>query len=420
MNQGGIVRKLLILTCLVVASIGFGGAVYGQTPSASPPTSAVSGVIGEVKAIDAAAKQMVVRDDKGVIFTVNLSDKTQYKRMAPGERTMTSATDITIADVGQGDRVWARWRAGADQKTVPSAQVVVMSKADVAKKQEQERAEWRKRGVSGIVTSVNPTTKEITVSSRSLAGTPQAIIIPITDKVLMRRYPPDTIPKYSEAKPSKLEEVKVEDQLRALGDKTADGTRLTAEEVVFGTFKVVGGTVTAVDAAANQIKINDLKTKKPITIVLKPDSVLRRWPENMTAMFGGGMGPGANGPAKAGAGPGQGQPQAQGPAPQRPQGAGPGGPQGGGPRGGGMNVADMLDRLPTISISEVKVGDMIIMSSLPGSDPTQFTAISLVTGVEPLLTMVAARQQTGGAQGRPQGVDLNGSFGGMFGGVGVP
>src|SRR5256885_1718613 len=61
-----------------------------------------------------------------------------------------------------------------------------------------------------------------------------------------------------------------------------------------------------------------------------------------------------------------------------------------------------------------------IRSRLSGSDPTQFTAISLVTGVEPLLTMVAARQQTGGAQGRPQGVDLNGSFGGMFGGVGVP
>jgi len=294
-----------------------------------------------------------------------------------------------------------------------------MSKADVAKRQEQERAEWRKRGVSGIVTSVNPSTKEITVSSRSLMGAPQAVIIPITDKVLMRRYPPDTIPKYSEAKLSTFEEVKVEDQLRALGDKSADGTRLTAEEVVFGTFKVVGGTVTAIDAAANQIKINDLKTKKPITIMLKPDSVLRRWPENMTAMFGGGMGPGASGPGKAGAGPGQGQNQGQ--APQRPQGAGGGGPPGGGMRmGGGGNVADILERLPTISLNEVKVGDMIIMSSLPGSDPTQFTAISLVTGVEPLLTMVAARQQTGGGQGRPQGVDLNGSFGGMFGGVGVP
>ncbi len=425
MNKSKIVRRLLILASFLVAAIGFEWAVYGQTPSPSPATAAVSGVIGEVKAIEVTTKQMVVRDDKGVIFTVNLSDKTQYKRMAPGQKTLTGATDITLADVGQGDRVWARWRAGADQKTVPSAQVIVMSKADVAKKQEQERAEWRRRGISGIVTAVNPTTKEITVSSRSLMGTSQAVIIPITDKVMMRRYPPDTIPKYSEAKPSTFEAVKVKDQLRALGDKSTDGTHLTAEEVVFGTFQIVGGTVTAIDVASNQIKINDLTTKKPITITVKPDSVLRRWPENFTAMIGGGMGPGAGGPGRAGAGPGQGQAQGQaqnqGQGGQRPQGAGPGGPQGAGPRmGGGPNIADMLERLPPIPINEVKVGDMIIMSSLPGSDPTQFTAISLVTGVEPLLTMVAARQQTGGGQNRGQGVDLNGSFGGMFGGIGVP
>src|SRR5260370_6204076 len=165
----------------MVEESGCGGGVYGQAARASRATSAVTGVIGEVKAIDAAAKQMVVRDDKRVICTVNLSDKTQYKRMAPGERTMASATDITLADVGQGDRVWARWRAGSDQKTVPTAQVVVMSKADVAKKQEQERAERRKRGVSGIVAALNPATKEITVSSRNLMGTSQSVIIPGTD-----------------------------------------------------------------------------------------------------------------------------------------------------------------------------------------------------------------------------------------------
>src|SRR5437870_3292313 len=416
-----IVQRLTIITLVTVAALAFGFRPYGQTPTASPTTTAqvISGVIGEVKAIDSTANQIVVRADNSVIHTVNLSGKTQYKRMPIGEKSLTKATDISLADVGPGDRVWARWRPGADQKTEPTPQLVVMSKADVAKRQEQERAQWRRRGVSGIVASVNASTQEITVSSRSLMGAPQAVIIPVTDKVLMRRYPPDTIPKYSEAKPSKFEEVKVGDQVRALGDKSADGTHLTAEEVLFGTFKIVGGTVTAIDAAANQIKINDLTTKKPITIMLKPDSVLRRWPENMTAMFGGGMGPGASGPGKVGAGPGQGQNQGQ--APQRPQGAGGGGPQGGGMRmGGGGNVADILERLPTISLNEVKVGDMIIMSSLPGSDPTQFTAISLVTGVEPLLTMVAARQQTGGAQGRPQGVDLNGSFGGMFGGVGVP
>ena len=412
--------SIFMLTLMGVLALSINA--FGQTPSASPAAPAISGVIGEVKAVDAAANQIIVRADNGVILTVNLSDKTQYKRMAPGAKTLDAATIITLADVGQGDRVWVRWRPGSDQKTVPTPQLIVMSKADLAKKQEQERAEWRRRGVSGIVASVNPSTREITVSSRTLMGAPQAVIIPVTDKVMMRRYPPDTIPKYSEAKPSKLEEVKVGDQLRALGDKTPDGTHLTAEEIVFGTFRIAGGIVTAIDAATNQIKINDLQTKKPLTIIVKTESVLRRFPEGGGGMFAAAMGGGPGGPGAApGAqGQGQGQPQGQGQAQPRPQGVGgPGGPPGGGARGG-MNMADVLERLPIISINDLKVGDTIIMSSLQGSDPTQLTAISLVTGIEPLLTMMAARQQAGGQPGRPQGVDLNGSFGGMFSGVGVP
>ena len=420
------VKKLFIYTLTAFGVLSLSISAFAQTPSASP-APAISGVIGEVKNIDAAANQIIVRTDSGVLVTVNLSDKTQYKRMALGAKTLDTATTITLAEVGQGDRVWARWRAGSDQKTVPTPQLIVMSKADLAKKQEQERAEWRRRGVSGIVASVNASTREITVSSRTLMGAPQAVIIPVTDKVMMRRYPPDTIPKYSEAKPSKLEEVKVGDQLRALGDKSPDGARLTAEEVVFGTFKIAGGTVTAIDAAAGQIKINDLQTKKPFTVIVKTESVLRRLPEGGGGMFAAAMGGGPGGPGAAAPGgqgqgqtQGQGKAQGQGQAPPRPQGAGgPGGPPGGGARGG-MNMADVLERLPIISINDLKVGDTIIMSSLQGSDPTQLTAISLVTGIEPLLTMMAARQQAGGQPGRSQGVDLGGSFGGMFGGVGVP
>jgi hypothetical protein len=399
-GKRNLVKRLSILILAVIFVPGLIAVGGGQTP-------AIVSVIGEVKAIDGTANQMVVRADSGVLFNVTLSDKTQYLRVAPGETSLAKATKITLADVGAGDRVLARGRGAAEQKTVPALQVVVMSKADLAKKQEQERAEWRRRGVSGIVASLNPSTQEITVSSRTMMGAPQAVIIPVTDKVLMRRYPPDTIPKYSDARPSKFEEVKVGDQLRALGDKTPDGTHLTAEEVVFGTFKIAGGTVTAIDAASNQIKINDLQTKKPLTIILKPESVLRRYPQG--GMFGGG---GAGGPGAAnGAG-------GQGPAQQRPQGAGPGGPQGAGTGRSGMNMADLLERLPIISINDLKVGDTLIMSSLQGSDPSQLTAISLVTGIEPLLTMMAARPQAGGQAGRPQGVDLNGSFGGMFGGIG--
>ena len=375
-----------------------------QQPGADPAITATR-VVGKVTEINTSAGQMTVKTDAGSVVIVNISEKTTFERMPPGETDRAKAIKTSLAEITVGDGVYARGYVAADRKSVPAQQVVVVTQSDIAKKQEKERLEWRRRGISGIVASLNAQTKEVTISSRTLMGAAQSVIIPITDKVKMRRYPPDSIPKYSDAIPSKFEEVKVGDQMRALGDKSTDGTRLTAEEVVFGTFKIVGGTVTAIDATAHQITINDLQTKKPLTIILKPDSVLRRF----TGMFGGPGGPGGGGgPGGAGAATGQG------PGAQRPQGAGPGGPA-----GGGMNMADLLDRLPTISISELKVGDMIIMSSLPGSEPTQFTAISLVSGIEPLLQMIAARQQQGG-QPRPQNVDLNSNFGGMFGGVGVP
>lgn len=416
------VRKILNSTLTVLAVLLVSLSAIAQTPSPSPTAPAAGRVVGEVKAIDPAARQIIVRLDSGVLITVNLNASTQYKRMALGQTSLSTATDITLADIGSGDRVWARWRPGADQTTVPSAQVVVMSKADVAKKQEEERAQWRRRGVSGIVALLNPATKEITVSSRSLMGATQSVIIPVTDKVMIRRYPPDSIPKYSEARPSKFEELKAGDQLRALGDKSADGTHMAAEEVVFGTFRIAGGTVTEIDAANNQIKINDLQTKKPLTIVVRPESVLRRFPAGgFPGMGPGPGGPGAGGSATPGQAPAKTPPPSQTPASGQ-QTAGPGGPQGGGqrPGGGGMNMADLLERQPVISITDLKVGDTIIMSSLQGSDPNQLTAISLVAGIEPLLAMMAQRPQAGGGQaGRPQG-DLNSNFGGMFGGIGVP
>jgi hypothetical protein len=64
--------------------------------------------------------------------------------------------------------------------------------------------------------------------------------------------------------------------------------------------------------------------------------------------------------------------------------------------GGGMNLQDMLERLPTISIADVKVGDTIIVSSTKGADPSRLTAISFITGADTLLNMLAARQPQGG------------------------
>ena len=414
---------LAIALVLVAVLAGFSAnAQTTTTAPASPqdPSITPNRALGEVKVIDSAAKQLIIKTDAGSLVTVVLSGSTAYKRIAPGETTLANATAITFAEVAEGDRVLAMGKVSDDRKLVPARTLIVMTKADIAKKQEAERAEWKKRGVLGMITALKPETKEITISSRTMAG-PQSMIIPVSGKVEMRRYAPDSI-KFADARPATFEELKVGDQLRALGERNADGSAFTAEKVVTGSFKTVAGVITAVDVAAGELKINDLQTKQPLTIVVKQDTVLRKFPaaNEMGGMMMMGRGPGAGAPPAGqtpAAGQGAGKPQpngAQG-TPASGQGPGSGGMRMG---GGGMNLQDMLERLPTIAIADVKVGDTIVVSSTKGADPSRLTAISLISGADTLLNMLAARQQQTGGQAAPNPSAGLGS--GIQFGIGLP
>jgi hypothetical protein len=399
-----------------IALITLLGSNSASMAQATDPGIAAKHAIGEITTIDGAAKQLVIKTDAGSIVTVSLSDKTTYKKLAPGEQTLTNATDVTFADLAAGDRVMARGNVSEDRKSVPAAMVIVMTKGDLARKQEAERAEWRRRGILGVITELKPDTNEITISNRTMAGT-QTIVIPVSENTEMRRYAPDSI-RFGDAKPSKFSELKVGDQLRALGDRTQDPLRFNPQKIVTGSFRTVGGVVTAIDPATGEVKIDELENKTPLTIVIKQDAVLRRFPafSEMGAMIGG-MGRGSGGP---GGTPRSQAPQgAQGQPAARPQGgAGPGGAGGpGGPRqGGGFNINDMLERLPTISVADVKVGDTIIVSSTQGVDPTRLTAISMVTGADTLFAMLAPRPEPGQATPNPAA----GLGNGITFGIGLP
>jgi hypothetical protein len=58
----------------------------------------------------------------------------------------------------------------------------------------------------------------------------------------------------------------------------------------------------------------------------------------------------------------------------------------------------MLERMPAFNISELKPGDAVIVASTAGADPGRVTAITLLAGVEPLLTRAAGdNRAVGGA-----------------------
>jgi hypothetical protein len=217
--------------------------------------------------------------------------------------------------------------------------------------------------------------------------------------------------KFSDAKTSSFAELKVGDQLRALGERSAEGTRFTAEQVVSGTFRTVGGTVKSVSPETNEIKIEILGSKQPLTIITNSDSTLRRIPPQIAVFIAQqSLGAGAGGPSvqmQAPAGPGQAA-AAPRPAPQPGQNAPGGMTPGDRPRmEGGGDFQDMLERMPALTLADLKPGDVIAVSSTLGTDPSRLTAITLVTGVDVILTAMqraGARRTPNLSTGLPAGV----------------
>jgi hypothetical protein len=419
------------LTLLAFSLAMTAAAAFGQT-AATPANN----VLGDVVAVDAASKQIFVKTDAGAVVVVFVSDATPIQKNPPGETKTDKATPYTLAQIGAGDRILALGRLSDDGKTLPvPRRIIINTKAEVAAKHEAESAEWRRRGIVGVVSAVNPESKEITVTTRTAEG-PKPVIIPASSTVKLRRYAPDSI-KFADAKPSAFEEVKPGDQLRAKGDRSEDGSRFTAEEVVTGTFRTAVGTVKSVDASKNEITIEQAQDKKPLTVVVRPDSVLKQFqlPPEVLAMMSGGGGAAPGGAAA----PGGGQQPAAGGTPRvvvqggAPGGAAPGagngqgGPGGGGQgQGGGMRrmmggdmVQQMLERMPPVTLADLKPGTMIIVSSTVGVDPSRVTAIQLVSNIEPLVAMMSRRPGGAGGAGGMGMAGMGGGGGGLSFGFGI-
>jgi Cu/Ag efflux protein CusF len=364
--------------------------------TATPP---LKSVIGEVTSLDAAAKQIKVKADDGAIYTIDLADSTSYYHVPPGEKDLKKATKIAPSDVAVGDRLLARGALTEETKSIAAKTIVVMTKADLAKKQERDRAAWQTRGVAGTVTAVNADTKEITINTH---GRDTKTVVIETSAAGFRRYAPDSV-RFADAKPSTFAELQVGDTVRVLGEKNEDGTRFKAEELIFGSFLTIAATVVSVNAATGEVVVTDLRSKKPVTIQTNQNTMLRKLDERIArflalrmhpdAAAGGGP-PGAGG---AGNGAGARPPQAQSGAPGASGAADSGRPSvgAGGPRPGAANgdLQQLLERSPQLSLADLKKGDALIISSSKGADGSSMTAFSLVAGVEPFL---AAAPRTAG------------------------
>ena len=373
-------RRTFVAPLVFIAAVAVVGLI-ATGPARAQQTPAASRVLGTVASI--SGNTVSVKTDVGATVSVSIPDTANIVRVPPGQKTLAGATKIAITDIGPGDRVLMS--VAGDP---PAARIVIVNKAsDIAAKQQQEQADWARRGVGGLVKAVDASAGTVTITAGN-----RTLTIHITPSTLIRRYAPDSV-KFSEAQPSTLAAIQPGDQVTARGDRSGD--EVTADEIVSGSFRNIAGTVVSTDDSAGSFTVKDLVTKKTVTIKTTPDSDLRKLDPQVAQMIamrlraGSGQGSGAGNAAGNGA-PGGGAAGGGAGAGYRQAGGGPGGSGG---SGGGNALARVLARSPQVHVADLHKGDAVMIVATSGN-PESATAIRLLAGVEPMLQASASGSQS--------------------------
>jgi hypothetical protein len=362
--------------------------------------------MGTVTTADSGTQGLVFQPDSGDRQVTRVTPDTVLQRILPGEKDLKKAEPIHFGDIAAGDRILVTTESGATE----ARRVILVSAKDISNRIEADQKDWAARGISGIVSAKNG--NEITVTVKS-AGAEHATVVALNDRTTYKRYAPDSV-RFADAKSSKAQEIQIGDQLRARGAKNTDGSKLAAEDVVFGTFLTKAGSVTAIDPNTHEIHITELGTGKALVVKLTADTQIKAMPD-----FGAGGPPQFSAGGRGGVGPPSGGPPSGGP----PNGAAGFGPPPGaaGPPGGAAGAPDpvqMIERMPVAGVDAIKAGQTVIVSSTKGASADQVTAIVVVANAQMLIQMATRPPAGGGGRGRPDNAAAGLSPGVMGGGLG--
>lgn len=406
---------ILIFLSGVISIVGAASHATSRGQDAVPP--AIAKRIGAIKAIN--GNVITLAPDSAAEITVTVQPNARLLRLG-SDKDLKNATPVQLSDLQVGDTIRARGQASPDGKSVAALEIIVITRSAVQAVGEQMRQDWQKRGVGGPVSAVDPAAGTVTISISSLGGK-KTIVVRTSKNTIIHRYAPESA-KPEDAKPSTLQDIHVSDQVRARGDRSADGGELAAEEIFSGNFPTVSGLIKSVDASAGTISVQDVVSKKTVQLKITADSQLHKIPAEMANRFAarlkGTMPPGTPGAAansSASSAPSAGAAAAPGAPPSGwPQGsgaAGGGGNPGGARPGGGFDFQRLLDQTPAVALADLHKGDAIAALSTEGTPSGGSTVIKLFSGVEPILqaapngsqAMMLAPWSLGGAPGGDAG-----------------
>ncbi len=360
----------------------------GTAAPVAPPHAA-----GTVKTTNATG--LVLTTPAGQDYTVTVPDTAKVLVVAPGSKDLKSATPGSLTDVAPADKVIVTGTASDTGTTLTAVRIILMKSQAIADIHAAEDAAWA-RGGGGIVKSIDPASGTIVVASGL-----KTLTVTVTPSTIVRRYSGDSV-RFADAQVSTVAAIHPGDQLRVRGTKSPDGSSITADELVTGSFYNYSGLIASIDSVAGTITLKDLATKKTVTVAVTSNSDVHRIPAALAQRVALQMKGGAAGGTAAG-----------GAAPA----ATPPADAASGTRRAGMDLSQMLSRLPAETLAGLKVGDavMIVATSSAANSSTS-SAVTLLAGVDPILSASPSGQSMTLSPWSVGSSENMGDAGGMQGG----
>ena len=155
-----------------------------------------------------------------------------------------------------------------------------MSARDLQQAHQAESAAWQ-NSTTGVVSTVDSATRSLSLNVKTPDG-PKPVTVQAPAAVEFTRYSPEN-PKVPAA--SQIADIQPGDQVRVIGEKSADGSSITAQRIFSGAFRTVPGLITSISPDGKEITIRDLQTKQPVRVELGADAAVRKFPPPMAMML---------------------------------------------------------------------------------------------------------------------------------------
>src|SRR5437870_2704476 len=183
--------RSLYVAAALMAAITFQHGCHASAQTVKPKS-----IMGTVADLNFQKREMTVTKEEGGTLVVKAGHETEFLSVPPGVHDLSKAALANPHEIKVGDRVLVSFVDGMEE----ARRIVFMPAAAIDARNEAERADWEKRGLSGVVAA--KTGNDIVAQQ---PGDSKSTIT-VTPSTKFRRYAPDSV-TFAQATSSSIAEI---------------------------------------------------------------------------------------------------------------------------------------------------------------------------------------------------------------------